>query len=106
MKLFFGVNLELNPVICFLECIRDENIKNNKHMAIIRCLFLAQKLIARKWLAINPLIHREWIKEVDEVDKANCGTHIKNNDIDYSSRAASSHTEVTSCASLFQRVAS
>lgn len=49
----FGIILDLDPKIFLLGCMEEDNMWG-RHIAIIRCLFLAWKLIARKWLVLNP----------------------------------------------------
>lgn len=67
MNSIFGVTLELNPITCILGYIWEEGIANRRQTTLIRCLFLAHKLIATKWLAISPPTHTEWIKKVDNI---------------------------------------
>lgn len=45
-----GVSLELDPKLCIMGYM------------VLRCLFKAWKLIAQKWLALDPPTSIEWVK--------------------------------------------
>lgn len=62
----FGISLDLDPKICLLGCMEKDKNMRGRQTAIIRCLFLARKLIARTWLALNPPTRVEWEDEFNK----------------------------------------
>lgn len=51
--------------MCILGYIGGGGTINEMQMAMIRCLYLARKLIVKKCIATNPQTHIEWLKAVD-----------------------------------------
>lgn len=82
IKQTFGVALEVDPIVCILGYIGGGGIIRKRRIATIRCLFLARKLIVKRWTARSPPTHTEWLKEVDIAIKRGSAVYTKrrNND--------------------------
>lgn len=62
----WNINLTRDPKLGLLGMLDEEQYTPHVHTAILRLLFLARKLIARKWLSPVPPTHAEWIREVND----------------------------------------
>lgn len=51
----------------------------NMLVAIMRSLFIAQKLIASRWVSPNPLTLGDWIREVDKYVTFEKHTYVRRN---------------------------
>ena len=60
------LQLPMDPKICLLGWLDGVGYSPDTLIAILRSLFLARKLIARKWLSAMAPTHTEWIVSVKE----------------------------------------
>lgn len=62
----WNLRLTTDPKLCLLGWLDEEQYTPHTYIAILRTLFLARKLIARKWLSITAPTHTEWITSVND----------------------------------------
>lgn len=60
----FGVSLGLDPKFYILGYVNEGTLSYNTQIAVLRCLFQDSKLIAQRWLALDPPTSIEWVKIV------------------------------------------
>lgn len=59
------LTLMVDPKMCLLGWLDEELYTSYTYTAILRVLFIATKLIARKWLSVLPPTHAEWVNAIN-----------------------------------------
>ena len=62
----WNLQLPMDPKSCLLGCLDEERYMPDTYTAILRTLFLARKLIAKKWLSVTAPTYTEWIISVND----------------------------------------
>ena len=62
----WNLQLPIDPKLCLLGWLDEGRYGSHTSTAILRVLFLARKLIARKWLSVAAPTHIEWITSVND----------------------------------------
>lgn len=61
----YNTNIEMEPKTCLLGYVNEELYPWDKLIPIGRLLFIARKIIARKWMSSNRPVFEEWHSQVN-----------------------------------------
>lgn len=62
----WNLTFVVDPKLCLLGWLDEELYTPHTYRAITRMLFIARKLIAKKWLSVTPPTHAEWVNTINE----------------------------------------
>lgn len=73
----FGAFTKLEAKHCLLGLVEGVGIPGGWQVAVMRCLFQARNLIARRWQSVLPLSSEEWLNSMNVIILKEKAVHIK-----------------------------